>query len=57
MVHLPFRSCINEDMPVFEDLKRGRFGDALKDIAVEKARIVRLLIALLAELVSLETVN
>lgn len=38
-----------EDMPVFEDLKRGRFGDALKNIADEKVRIIRLLIALLAE--------
>jgi hypothetical protein len=39
----------NSDMPVFDDLKRGRFGDALKNIAVEKARIIRLLLALLAE--------
>jgi len=46
--------CIDEDMPVFEDLKRGRFGDALKDIAAEKARIIRLLIALLAEYPPLE---
>jgi hypothetical protein len=38
-----------EDMPVSEDLKRGRFGDALKDIAVEKAQIMRLLIELLTE--------
>lgn len=43
-------------MPVFEDLKRGRFGDALKDIAAEKARIIRLLIALLAECYPMEKV-
>jgi hypothetical protein len=38
-----------EDMPVSEDLKRGRFGDALKGIPVDKAQIVQLLIALLSE--------
>jgi hypothetical protein len=37
------------DMPVSEELKRGRFGDALKDIGDEKAQIIRLLVALLAE--------
>jgi hypothetical protein len=37
------------DMPVGEDLKRARFGDALKDLPEEKARIIRLLVALLAE--------
>jgi hypothetical protein len=37
------------DMPVVDDLKRGRFGDALKDLPEEKSRITRLLIALLAE--------
>jgi hypothetical protein len=41
--------CADEDMPVSEDLKRGRFGDALKDIPLEKAQIVKLLIVLLAE--------
>jgi len=39
----------NLDMPVVNTLKRERFGDALKNIAVEKARIVRLLFALLTE--------
>jgi hypothetical protein len=37
------------DMPVADDLKRARFGDALKDISTEKAQIIRLLIILLAE--------
>jgi hypothetical protein len=41
------RLHIINDMPVSEDLKRGRFGDALKDVGVEKAQIFRLLIALL----------
>jgi len=36
-------------MPVAEELKRGRFSDALKDLAEEKARIIRLLVSLLAE--------
>lgn len=36
-------------MPVSEELKCGRFGDALKDIGDEKARIIRLLITLLSE--------
>lgn len=36
-------------MPVAEDLKRARFGDALKDIATEKSQIIRLLVILLAE--------
>jgi hypothetical protein len=40
------------DMPVGEDLKRVRFGDALKDLPEEKARIIRLLAALLAEYAS-----
>ena len=37
------------DMPVSEDLKRGRFGDALKDIPTEKAQILRLLVTLVSE--------
>jgi hypothetical protein len=37
------------DMPVSEELKRGRFGDALKEIVVEKAQIIRVLVALLTE--------
>lgn len=39
---------LNVDMPVVEDLKRGRFGDALKDLPEEKTKIIRLLICLLA---------
>lgn len=45
----PLLDCADIDMPVFEDLKRGRFGDALNNIPAEKARIIRLLIALLVE--------
>src|SRR5271170_6439360 len=45
------RLHIINDMPVSEDLKRGRFGDALKDIGVEKAQILRLLIVFLTECV------
>ena len=45
------RLHIINDMPVSEDLKRGRFGDALKDVGVEKAQIIRLLIAFLTECV------
>ena len=41
--------ALTADMPVVEKLKRGRFGDALKDLPEEKARIIRLLVALLAE--------
>ena len=40
---------LTADVPVVEELKRGRFGDALKDLPEEKARIIRLLVALLAE--------
>ena len=43
------RLHIINDMPVSEDLKRGRFGDALKDLGAEKAQILRLLIAFLTE--------
>ena len=39
----------NEDMPVSDELKMGRFGDALKDIPIEKTQIIKLLIGLLAE--------
>lgn len=45
------RLHIINDMPVAEELKRGRFGDALKDIGVEKAHILRLLIFFLTECV------
>ena len=45
------RLHIINDMPVSEDLKRGRFGDALKDVGGDKAQILRLLIALLTEYV------
>jgi hypothetical protein len=44
-----FNIYANTDMPVSEDLKRGRFGDAMKDIVAEKAQIIRLLISLLTE--------
>jgi hypothetical protein len=37
------------DMPVSGDLKRGRFGDALKEIVVDKAHVISLLIQLLKE--------
>jgi len=36
-------------MPVSGELKRGRFGDALKDLPDEKTQIIRLLIILLSE--------
>lgn len=49
------RLHIINDMPVSEDLKRGRFGDALKDLGSEKAQILRLLIAFLSEYGPLET--
>lgn len=45
----PCLVCADEDMPVSEELKQGRFGDALKEIPLEKAQIIRLLIILLAE--------
>ena len=48
------QSLANEDMPVSEDLKRGRFGDAMKDIASEKTQIIRLLVVLLTEYASLK---
>ena len=49
------RLHIINDMPVSEDLKRGRFGDALKDLGSEKAQILRLLIAFLSEYGPFET--
>ena|ERR1700694_1669328 len=36
-------------MPVSEDVKRERFGDALKDLGVERGQIIRLLTIFLAE--------
>jgi hypothetical protein len=38
-------------MPVSEELKRGRFGEALKGLPLEKAQILRLLIGLLSEFI------
>ena len=32
-----------------EDLKRARFGDALKELTTEKVQVVRLLVILLSE--------
>jgi hypothetical protein len=45
------------DMPVSEDLKRGRFGEALKDLGDEKGQIIRLLTVFLAEYVLSDVVN
>jgi hypothetical protein len=46
----------DEDMPVSEELKQGRFGDAMKDTPLEKAQIIRLLIILLAEYTPFELI-
>ena len=46
---IPVFLFANVDMPISEDLKRGRFGDALKDIPTEKTQILRLLVTLLTE--------
>jgi hypothetical protein len=47
---------VDVDMPVAEDLKRARFGDALKDIAPDKAQMIRLLVVLVSEYDSTFTV-
>src|SRR5262245_8767141 len=49
-IYLPGRpDDVDVDMPVAEDLKRARFGDALKDIAADKVQMIRLLVVLVSE--------